>query len=415
MTPEPPAHAETFGSFRSASFRWLWASSLLSGFAMYASVLVLSWLALAIHGSPLDVGIVLAARVLPQLLFGIPAGALADRFSRSRLVMVANLGSGAVVGLLCLAWLAGAGGLPVVALGMFLIGTGDSVRVTATAALAFDLVGRRSATNAVALNNLAAQISGIFAGIVAGYGVEALGPTPTLLVAGVAYVAGALIVARVTHAPTAGHVDAGRVTLLRAATLISRNRAVAVIALVVAGTELFAFSNMTLLPSFARDVFRVGAAGLGWMLSARAIGGTLGLLAIAKTTTRWRTVGSFAFLAAAFGVALLAFAVTPILGVALVLAGVIGAAGAAVDAVGQAQLQHAVPAQERGSAMGLWMFCLGLGLAGLLGTGATGGLLGPQFAQGLNAVILIALAILVGAALPAIATRRLERADRLPD
>jgi MFS family permease len=394
-----------FVSLHVGPFRWLFASSLLSGFAMYSSVLVLSWLALGTQGSTLAVGVLLASRVLPQLLFGLPAGALADRFSRSHLVAAANAGSGAVLGLLCLASLAGAVGLPILAAGAFLVSTCDSVRVTAGSAMAFDLVGPRSATNAIALSNLAVQVAGIFAGIVGGVGLATLGPTPTLLVAAVAYLAGAVLVPRGVLAPVA-KVSGAPVALGRAALAIVRNRQVALIAIVVAGAEVFAFSNMTLLPSFARDVFGIGAAGLGWLLSARAVGGTIGLLAIAMTSSRWRTVGSFALLAGAFGVALIAFAVTPLLAVALILAGVIGAAGAAVDAIGQAQLQHAVAEEQRGAAMGIWMFCLGLGLAGHIETGVLGGLLGAPFAQTLNGAILILLTVLVGAALPAISARQ---------
>jgi len=405
-----------FDSLRIASFRWLWASGLLSSFAMFSGVLVLSWLALAIGGSPLSVGIVLAARVLPQLLFGIPAGVLADRFPRSRIVLVANVGSSVVVGLVCLGWLAGATGLPILVAGMLLIGTFDSIRVTAASAMAFDLVGRASATNAIALSNLATQVAGIASGIAAGSALASFGSTPTLAVTAAAYLAGSCLVAPLTRVqPAAAGTIAGRVTLRRAATLVSRNRRVALIAFVVAGAEMFGFSNMTLMPSFARDVFGIGAVGLGWLLSARAVGGTLGLLVVARTTSYWRAVGALALLAAAFGIALIAFAAIPILVVGLVLAGGIGAIGAAVDAVGQAQLQHAVPEAERGSAMGLWMFCLGLGLAGLLETGAIGGLAGAPFAQGLNGAIMIVLALLVGGALPAIATRRLRAGDPAPD
>ena len=403
---------DIIGSLRFAPFRWLWASGLMSGFAMFSSQLVLGWLALGTTGSPLAVGVVFAARVVPQMIFGLPAGALADRFSRSRLVMTANTGSGVVVGLLGLAWVDSAGALPVLVAGAFLMGAFDAVRVTAATALAFDLAGRASATNGIALSNLAAQISGIFAGLVAGYGVDTIGSTSTLLVMASVYLAGAALVSRVPRIqPVAGHAAEVRVTLKSATTLIARNRNVLLIAVVVAGTEVFAFSGMTLLPSFARDVFGIGVAGLGWLLSARAIGGTLALLAIATTTSRWRTVGAFSFLAGAFGLSLIAFAVTPNLGIALILAGVIGAAGAAVDAVGQSQLQHAVPEAERGSAMGVWMFCVGLGLVGHIEVGTLGGLLGPQSAQGLNGVALVVLAVAVAAALPAIRARQPGTAD----
>ena len=184
--------------------------------------------------------------------------------------------------------------------------------------------------------------------------------------------------------------------------------------MVVAGTEMFAFSNMTLLPSFARDVFGIGAVGLGWLLSARAVGGTLGLIAIASRASRWRTLGSFALLAMIFGIVLIAFAITPFLGIALVLAGAIGAVGAAVDSVGQTQVQHAVPEAERGSAMGVWMFCLGLGLFGHIETGIVGSIMGAQFAQIANGLILVVLAAVVGVALP-VGLGDARRADPAPD
>jgi MFS family permease len=396
---------EILGSFRLTPFRWLWVSGLTSGFAMFASQLVLSWLALETTGSSLAVGAVFAARVLPQMIFGLPAGALADRVPRRRVVMAANAGSGSIVVCLSLAWFAGLVGLPVLMAATFLMGACDAVRITAATTLVFDLVGRRSATNGIALSNLAAQVSGIVAGTIGGYGVDGLGPTPTLLFTGVAYLASAALVAQVPQTRPAAGEFRRAVSLRRAAALITRNRQVAVIAVIVAGAEIFGFSSLTLMPSFARDVFGIGAAGLGWMASARAIGGTLGLLAIATTTTRWRTVGTLTLLAGVFGLALVLFSMALTLAIALILAGVIGAAGGAVDAVGQAQMQHAVPPEERGSAMGAWMFCVGLGLVGHVEIGTLGARTGAQFAQGLNGAALVIVALVVGAALPAIRTR----------
>ncbi len=416
LTPGTRFGHDIGASLRVGAFRWLWISSFLSSFGMYASLLVLTWLALEIDGSALAVGVVLAARVLPQLILGIPAGALADGFPRARLVKAANVGSTVAIALLCLAWQAGASGLLVLVAATFLIGSFDAIRGTAGSAMAFDLVGRRSASTAIALSNLAAQVSGIFAGIVAGYGLSSAGPTATLVLTGLAYALGALAMLPIRPVAASGSVaQRERVSLRRAATLIGRNRQVALIAVIVTGAEVLAFSNMTLLPSFARDVFGIGAAGLGWLLSARAIGGTLGLLAVATSASRWRTIGSFAFLAVAFGVVLIAFAVTSFLAIALILAGAIGAVGAAVDTVGQSQVQHAVNETERGSAMGVWMFCLGLGLVGHIETGLVGSVMGAPFAQVTNGVMLVILASLVGLALPAVGPDRVRKANPARD
>lgn len=81
-------------------------------------------------------GVRVRARVL-----GRNAGAVADRFSRSRVVMVANAGSGGVVACLCGAWLAGVVGLPVLVVGTFPMGGFDAV---ASSVIAVDTVDSES-------------------------------------------------------------------------------------------------------------------------------------------------------------------------------------------------------------------------------------------------------------------------------
>ena len=50
-----------------------------------------AWLALDSAGGPFAVGLVLAARMLPSLLFGLAAGTLADRVQRNRLLVGVSL------------------------------------------------------------------------------------------------------------------------------------------------------------------------------------------------------------------------------------------------------------------------------------------------------------------------------------
>ncbi len=65
-------------------------------------------------------------------------------------------------------------------------------------------------------------------------------------------------------------------------TLITRNRRVALIALVVVVTEVFGFSSITVYPTFARDILDSDAAGLGALGLARNIGAIAVLLFLAR-------------------------------------------------------------------------------------------------------------------------------------
>src|SRR5262249_57491615 len=67
----------------SRPFRWLLASSVVASAAGGIERTTTAWLALELGGA-FEVGLVLAARMLPPLLFGLAAGTIADRHDRVR-------------------------------------------------------------------------------------------------------------------------------------------------------------------------------------------------------------------------------------------------------------------------------------------------------------------------------------------
>src|SRR5439155_13710447 len=92
---------------RSASFRWLWCSTLASAGAQGLERTATAWLAYEVSGSALAVGLVMAARMVPSLALGLAAGTMADRGDRRRqLLIVAAVG---VPLMAAVSWLVGAG------------------------------------------------------------------------------------------------------------------------------------------------------------------------------------------------------------------------------------------------------------------------------------------------------------------
>src|SRR5512144_2359909 len=84
-------------------FRRLGAATALNAVGMMGETVVLGWLTLSLTDSPFLVGVAMAARSLPLFFVGMPAGVLADRFPRHRLLMLTGLGQGlaaATVGVL---------------------------------------------------------------------------------------------------------------------------------------------------------------------------------------------------------------------------------------------------------------------------------------------------------------------------
>src|SRR2546427_2239093 len=78
--------------FRLPDFRRLAASILGNSVGMLGETVVLGWLTLELTNSPFLVGAAMGMRALPLFFVGVPAGALADRFPRHRLLMVTGAG-----------------------------------------------------------------------------------------------------------------------------------------------------------------------------------------------------------------------------------------------------------------------------------------------------------------------------------
>lgn len=70
----------------------LWSGQAVSAFGTQTSGLALPLLILAVTGSPAQAGLLGALRGLPYVLFGLPAGALVDRWDRKRVMVLCDLG-----------------------------------------------------------------------------------------------------------------------------------------------------------------------------------------------------------------------------------------------------------------------------------------------------------------------------------
>lgn len=72
---------------RNRNYQLLWGSQVLSGVGLSAAVLAFPLLVLALTGSAAASGLVLGAITAAQLLAGLPAGALADRWDRKTIML----------------------------------------------------------------------------------------------------------------------------------------------------------------------------------------------------------------------------------------------------------------------------------------------------------------------------------------
>ncbi len=393
-------------------------------YGQIAGQLTLSWAAFEVSQSELAISIVFALRMLPLLLLGLAGGHLSDRVDRWRLVIAMTLGQAALAATVAAASMPGE--LPLVALFTVSAALGglDAIRTSATQALVYDLAGREKGLSAIATANLVAHLIGFVAGLAGGVLLARFGLAGAL--GAIAATQLASVVALLSHprvrskaappaapsadplAPfTSGATSVREAfpatdTVPRAATPrvapVSAVLHVPLVRLITAyavATEVLAFSAVVLLPAFADQVFDIGPGGLGVFYAARACGGVAALLALPRARRAYGGNFVLSALGVLFGAALIAFAVSPTVVLACIALAAIGAAGAAFDALNQALLAEAVPAEMRGAAMGAWVAAIGSAPFGHIEIGALAVLLGPVAAQSLNGLALVLLSLAI--------------------
>ena len=84
------ASLSTFDSLRVRDYRLLWLGQVSTSMGQWMDQFTRAWLIYEITGSAFQLGAVTAARGLPLLLFGIAAGAFADRSGRKMQLIVAQ-------------------------------------------------------------------------------------------------------------------------------------------------------------------------------------------------------------------------------------------------------------------------------------------------------------------------------------
>ncbi|HEX6798976.1 MAG TPA: MFS transporter [Ktedonobacterales bacterium] len=93
--------------WRNANYLLLWGGQAVSSVGTQLSQIAYPLLVLALTGSAAQAGLLGAARTVPYLLLGLPAGALVDRWNRKRLMMICDAGRAVLLGSIPLALLFG--------------------------------------------------------------------------------------------------------------------------------------------------------------------------------------------------------------------------------------------------------------------------------------------------------------------
>lgn len=390
-------------ALRYPDFRVLWLSTVSNQLGWGMQQVLLGWLIFDLTGSGGMVGAIYAARSAPNLVVGLVAGSITDRFDR-RLIMRLSCAAMLVISLF-VAWLLFSGLLSIwllLAL-TFLMGAAQAFYMTARQVYVYDIVGTHRAVNGIALVSLAQWTGGIVGSLVTGGLIAWQGPGSAFLVMGLTYGLGILIMSRLRQAGSSApeYREPILENLLNYFRALKNNRIMLSLIISTSGSEILGFSHQVILPILASDaVFGVGPTGLGLLTAFRFLGSALGVFAVAALERLRRRGIMLLAIIALFGVGQVLLGQSPYFWVAVICVVFINLLASATDILHHTLLQLSVSNEQRGRAMGSWIAGIGTAPAGQLEVGYLAEATSARIALLVNGVALVTLALVMGVLMP---------------
>jgi MFS family permease len=404
--PAPTPEAVRGSLLRDGAFCRVWLSGGLAGVLRWLELLAVSVFVLQRTGSPFLVALLTFLRMAPLFLFGIPAGALADRYDRRRLLIGGLVALGLASAILAALALTGRIEIWHVALGTFLNGIFWSSELPVRRTMLGEIAGGARLSRAMALESATSNATRMVGPVLGGVLMQTLGLLGVYLIGVAFYAVCTILIVRLAYrSASSGRPVASLTAMLAEGWRYTRSRRLIVGALAVTViVNLWGFAYITMVPVIGDEVLNLSPALIGALMSTEGLGALIGALLVARRDRPHRYTQIYTGSSLAFLVGVLAFALSRSfpLSLTLILLCGIGIAGFAVM---QSTITFlAAPASMRSRVMGLLTVCIGAGPIGTLHVGLLADWLG-----GANAVALIALEGLIALGLAALVWPELVR------
>ena len=378
------------------NFRLFWIGQTLSLIGTWMQVMASGWLALELTNNAFLVAFVGVVGAIPVLALSLPAGVVADRTEKLRLVktmqalMICEAATLAVLtftGRITIGWVLGLAALS----GIF-----SAFEIPARQAMMVDLVGREDLSGAIALNSSGFNLARIIGPAIGAIVIRTAGLPWCFALNALSYVAVliGLFMMRLPPYTRPTIVGSRAQALSDGLRFMFRDRRIRVLMTLVTAFSIFGIPYLALMPVIARDLLHTGASGYGSLLTAVGIGGLGGALFLASVGARVRRGRLLAWGSFAYGVLLVAFSQARSLNVAWPLLLLVGCAMIFNGALSNAMLQELVPDQYRGRLMAAYSLVV-VGLSQVVGNflaGVVARAFNADYAVAGGAVVMLACA-----------------------
>jgi MFS family permease len=288
MSTDTIKNVRTFRAFKSRNYRLYFIGQSVSLIGTWMQKTAVSWVIYSLTHSTFMLGVTLFASLFPSFLLSLVGGVVSDRYNRYRVLLTTQAASLIQALLLAILILLKHYSVWEILSLSVVLGVINAFDVPARQSLVYEMVDdKEDLPNALALNSSMVNLSRIIGPAIAGIVLESVGDGACFLLNALSFVAViiSLLMMRLPQYVAKVHKKNVFGELKEGLAYIKRTPSIAFVIIMLGLISLLVLPYNTLIPYFARDVFKGTARTFGVIDSFIGLGAFTGAIFLASQKT----------------------------------------------------------------------------------------------------------------------------------
>lgn len=263
-------------AFRYPDFRWIWTGQMISEAGSNMQLVAINWHIYILTHSPVALGFIGLARVVPSLILSLIGGLYADARDRRKILLVTQSIMMVLAGMLALFNDFGSLSVALIYVISAAIAATEAFNGPAWQSIVPNLVPREHLMNALSLNNVMKHTATIVGPALAGFIIAWKGVAAVYFINMVSFIAVLFPIFRM-KTPTQTSLGKSKISLKAMGEGIHfvRHNKILLSTAILDFVSTFFSSATALLPIFAKDILKVGPEGLGILHAGKSVGSVI--------------------------------------------------------------------------------------------------------------------------------------------
>lgn len=270
---------ESLRSFRHRNFALFFFGQFISRIGMWMQRTAVIWVVYSTTHNAFMIGVVSFAEQFPSFLFSVSGGIIADKYNRYKVIMLTQMLSAVQAILLTVFTFTGHYNIWIILLLSAFLGIVNSYDVPVRQSMVNDIIeDKYDLPNGIALNSSLNTLARLVGPALSGFVLAAYGAAFSFLFNAISFIAVIFAIAAMRLPKediSKANTSAGS-NFKAAVYYLKENKALVTVILIAALSSFFVLSYITLIPVYAKDIFKGSATTYSWLNSALGAGAVIG-------------------------------------------------------------------------------------------------------------------------------------------